>query len=159
MRRFVRFTVIATLLGGGTVHGQNTTDPALDKLSRDFAAAFRARDAARVASFYTEDAVLMAPNQPMLTGRASIEDRYKREFEQGASGLQLKPLESVVSGAQGFEVGRSIVTVMRGGSPTSAATGNTAPVTVQGKYLVILRQIAGDWKIAYDIFNSDQPAP
>ena len=54
------------------------TDPALDKLAAAFAEAFNAKDAARVASFYADDAIVMPPDQTMIRGRRNVEAYYVR---------------------------------------------------------------------------------
>jgi uncharacterized protein (TIGR02246 family) len=121
------------------------TDPsALNKLSADWAAAFNAKDAAKIASRYADDAVVTPPNQPMVKGRANIEAHWKREIQQGATNLQLKPIESAISGSQAFEAGISTMT-LRGGQRDL------------GKYAVVLKRVGNDWKIAYDVYNSDAP--
>lgn len=141
----VAVTVAAALVVTGIVQGQGKTDPALNKLAADWAAAFNAKDAAKVASLYAEDAVLMPPNQPMVKGRANIEAHWRGQIQQGGTNLQLTPVESAISGAHAFEVGTSTVTL---------PGGQKDP----GKYAVVLKRVGNDWKIAYDIYNSDAPA-
>jgi uncharacterized protein (TIGR02246 family) len=141
----VTVSVAAALAVPSFVGSQGKTDPALNKLAADFAAAFNAKDAAKVASFYADDAVVMPPNEPMVKGRANIEAYFKRELQEGAK-LQLKPLESAIAGAQAFEAGAATVTF---------ADGRTS----NEKYLTVFKRVGSDWKIAYDIFNSDQPPP
>jgi uncharacterized protein (TIGR02246 family) len=142
----VAVSVTAALAVTGVVRGQGKTDPALDKLRAEVAAAFNAKDAAKIASFYADDGVLMPPNQPLTKGRANIEARYKREFQEGVTNLQLKPMESAVAGAQAFDTGTATITLPDGRTENS-------------KYLVVLKRVGGEWKIAYDIYNSDQPPP
>jgi ketosteroid isomerase-like protein len=146
MRQLGIGVVVTLVLAGTLVGGQGKTDPALDKLAKEFAVAFNAKDAARVGSFYAEDAVLMPPNGPMVKGRASIEAEWKRVLGQGVTNLQLRPMESIITGTQAFEAGTSTLTV-KGGAPQ------------HGKYVVVYKRVGSEWKIAYDIFNDDQPAP
>jgi uncharacterized protein (TIGR02246 family) len=144
MRKFAVIVTVAAALVITAVQGQVKTDPALNKLAAEWAAAFNAKDAAKIASLYADDAVLMPPNLPMVKGRANIEAHFKGEIQQGVTNLQLRPLESAISGSQAFEAGTSTVTVPGG-------------QTEQGKYLVVLKRVGNDWKIAYDIYNSDAP--
>ncbi len=141
----VAVTVAAAFVVTGIVQGQGKTDPALNKLAADWAAAFNAKDAAKIASLYADDAVLMPPNQPMVKGRADIEAHWKGQIQQGGTNLQLTPVESAISGSHAFEVGTSSVAL---------PGGQTDP----GKYAVVLKRVGNDWKIAYDIYNSDAPA-
>jgi ketosteroid isomerase-like protein len=54
----------------GVVHGQGKTDPTLNKLAAEFEAAFNAKDAAKIASFYAEDGVAMPPIAQWSRGAA-----------------------------------------------------------------------------------------
>src|SRR5437016_1251994 len=71
--------IIAALAGAAVVavaaagYGQVKRDPTLDKLAVQFEAAFNARDAAKAAAMYANDAILMPPNRSMVRGRANIE--------------------------------------------------------------------------------------
>ena len=162
MRRIGTIGVVAIVVVlASLARTQGKTDPTLDKLAQEFAAAFNAKDAAKVAAFYTEDAVLMPPNRPMVKGRANIEADYKRVFGEGVTNLQLRPMESVIAGTQAFEAGTSSVTVKGGGSSMllSGVGGSGAAVTEQGKYVVVYKRVGADWKIAYDSFSGDQPPP
>ena len=127
------------------IPAQTPRDPVLDKLSAQFAAAYNAHDAAKVASFYADDAALMGPNAPMVKGRSSIEKYYQEQFGRGAVHLRIKPLESLVRGDRAFEAG--------------TATATLGPFSDEGKYLLIYKRVGREWKIAYDIFNSDQQEP
>lgn len=147
MRRMVIVVAVAAVLVvTGLVQGQSRTDPILDRMAAEWAAAYNARDAATLAGFYTEDAVFMPPNQPMAKGRAAIEAQFRREFQQGFTNLKLTPMESAISGSQAFEAGTATITAPGGG-------------TEHSKYLVVFKQVAGAWKIAYDVNNADQPSP
>jgi uncharacterized protein (TIGR02246 family) len=141
-------TFIAVAAAGG---GQRPTDPALDKLATAFTDAFNAKDAARVAAFYAEDAIVMPPKQPMVKGRRNIEAYYARGFQQDISDFRLFPMESAITGAHGFEAGTSSLTARR---RASSRGGPDADAT-SGKYVVIYQRIKGEWKITYDIFNDD----
>jgi uncharacterized protein (TIGR02246 family) len=140
---------LAALVAVGVVHGQRRTDPALDKIAKEFTAAFNAKDAKKIASFYADDAVLMSPDEPMVKGRGNIEVHYEEEFRVAFSNVQIKPMESVISGTRAFEAG------------TSSATrpGDASARTENGKYIVIYKRVGNAWKIAYDIYNDDQPPP
>jgi uncharacterized protein (TIGR02246 family) len=158
------FTIAALAMLGIAVgmasRAQGKTDPTLDKLNAEFVAAFNAKDAAKLASFYTEDGTLMPPNQPMVKGRPNIEAYWRGAFEQGVAGLQLRPIESAIAGAQGFEVGTATVTLKTGGTPTTpGGVGGGGVVTDTAKYVVVFKRTAEGWKMAYDIYNSDLAAP
>lgn len=132
-----------------TIWSQSRTDPALTKLAQEFAAAFNAGDSAKVGSFYTDDATLMPPNEPAITGRQNIAAWFKGGIDEGFTDFRLTPTESSTAGAQAFEAGTYSLTMKSG-------TGG-APTTDKGKYVVVYKRIGAEWKLAYDIFNSDLP--
>jgi ketosteroid isomerase-like protein len=135
---------VPSFVGSQTDLTTPPTDPTLNKLAADFAAAFNAKDAAKVTSFFANDAVVMPPNKPMVNGRTNIEAVFKRDFQEGVANLQLKPMESAIAGAHAFDAGTSSVTLPGGR-------------TESGKYLTLYKRVGGDWKIAYTSSNSDQP--
>ena len=143
------------------IAAQGRTNPMLDNVVTELVAAFNAKDATKLISLYSEDAVLMPPNMPMIKGKAAIEAHFKKEFAAGEMNLQLTPMQSMIAGSQGFGVGTSTVTFKRGGAsqtPTGAGSG-TATTTEAGKYVLVFKRVGPDWKIGFDIFNSDQPTP
>ena len=71
--------------------GQRNINPTLSALATILVAAFNDGNAVRLGSFYTDDAVLMVPNTPMLNGRESIESHLRRVFDQGTSKMTVTP--------------------------------------------------------------------
>ena len=140
----VAVSIAAALVFTGIVRSQGKTDPP-DQNRPAWEAAFNAKDAAKIAVLYAEDAVVMPPNQPMVKGRANIEAHWKGEIQQGGTNFQLNPVESAISGSQAFEVGTMTMTLPGG-------------QTDRGKYVAILKRVGNDWKIAYDIYNGDAPS-
>lgn len=147
MKRFLIVVGLAAALAvTGAVHGQGKTDPALNKLAAAFEAAFNAKDAAKVASFYAEDAVAMPPNRPMVKGRSAIEAELKADMQKQPVTLKLSPFESAITGDRAYEAGTAAITLPDGRK-------------LDEKYLVMYKRVGNEWKIAYDIWNSDAPAP
>ena len=115
-----------------------------------FMRAFEQADADAIAALYTTDARLLPPNQPMLAGTDAI-----KQFWQGMLRLNIKQprLETVEVAEQrddlACELGRYSFTIPLpdGGS-----------VTDVGKYLVVWKREAGDWKLHLDIWNTNAPA-
>ena len=146
--------IVGTVAIAISIGAQTKTDPTLDKLNKELTAAFNAGDAAKVASFYADDALLMPQDAAMVKGRENIEAHYRGEFERIATSIQVRTIESGTSGNVGFEAGTATITMKKSDSP--AATPNVTPGSVSGKYLMILKRVGGDWKIAYDIYNLDK---
>ena len=117
----------------------------LEDFDAGYNEAFNRGDAAGCAAFFSEDVVLMAPDQPMTRGRKIFEETYRSRMEQSTGGTHSNELvEYGVDGDLAYQIG------------TYAVTGTNAPE--QGKFLNILkRQADGTWKVAVSIFNSDGP--
>ena len=108
--------------------------------------AFNGGDASGVASSYTENARLMAPNAEILEGRAAIE-AFTKEFIQTGAQLSFSLLTVHESPDMCASVGRYEMKIP--GMPDD-----------RGKFVEVWRrQSDGSWQIADDIFNSDLPAP
>jgi len=139
--------VLGTL--GPPVHAQGTAGPDIDKIFRQFADLFNARDMQQLASLYAEDAVWMPQNSPIIKGRAAIESAFKERFK-GPGVLRFTGTTSATSGALAFVAATYTVTVpVEGG----------AAVSFTAKALTVFKRVGNDWKIAYDMQNADQPPP
>jgi len=127
-------------------------DPAIRKIADEYAKATLAGDAKAIAALYAEDAVEMPPNQASIKGRAAIADYYGK-LMSGAkfASFTLTHVESHASGDSAYDIGTY--------KETLTPAGATAPISDTGKYVVILKRTGGAWKVAYAIYNSDQPLP
>jgi ketosteroid isomerase-like protein len=109
-------------------------------------------DAAAAASYYDENAVILPPNMPMVKGKADIEKTMRGWMQ---SGMKMKEFASTtisVEGAGDFavELGRYFQTFEMGGKV----------IADSGKFVAVWRkQVDGSWKVAYDIWTTDIPAP
>jgi uncharacterized protein (TIGR02246 family) len=124
---------------------------AISRLRDEFAAAWKAGDAERVANAYTNDAVLLPQNGPAVTGKSAILAFDKGFFDQYApSNFEISSDEVQTMGDWAFDRGtyKFMATPKAGGEPLND----------QGKYIVLLqRQADGSWKLARDIDNSSAP--
>jgi uncharacterized protein (TIGR02246 family) len=103
------------------------------------------RDARGIAALYTENATLLPPGQPMMTGRQNIQGFWQGFFDAGASDAKLKSVQISGSGDLAYEVGEYSAMMPQ-------PSGGTAPGT--GKYLVVFeRQQDGTLKMAADMFS------
>jgi uncharacterized protein (TIGR02246 family) len=151
MKAVAATLTLALVLAVAAARGQQKTDPALNRLTMEFVAAVNAKDAAKTASFYTDDAVIMPPDEKMVKGRRDIEAYYKRGFMEDVGEVTITPDESATAGSLAFEAGTSVATHGVG----AALLGGRPAVPERGKYVVVYKRVGGDWKIAYDIFNND----
>src|SRR5262245_15661169 len=120
-------------------------DPAaVNNVRNEFISAFNAADAAKVASLYSMDAVIMPTHQPAIMGRDAIENYNKTFFQMYAATISITPVETKVFGDRALDRGTYTIQL------TPKAGGS--PMTDEGKYLVLLqRQADGSWKLTHDI--------
>ena len=107
---------------------------------------FSRGDAAGLAALYTENAQFLPPNSDFVSGKEAIQTALQGLIDSGIKTLKLETLEVEGYGDTASEVGKYIL----GGE------GNE--VMDEGKYIVIWRQEAGQWKLHRDMINSSMPA-
>ncbi len=124
----------------------------LEAISDRFEQALLAEDAATISTFYSEDAVALPPGAPRAEGRAAIQALFASWFEQipAPEGFTLTAddVQLVGSGDIAYEIGTY---TSRGTSPEGEAYDET------GKYLVVWKNVDGEWMIVRDIWNGDAP--
>ena len=112
--------------------------------------AMRSKDWAALAALYTEDAVWMPPNQPMVRGRAAIQAWNEAYPPVTEFNLTIEEID-------GFG---NLAYVRGASSTTMEPEGAPEPIRSTGKYIEIRRkQQDGSWLISIDIFNSALPLP
>ena len=139
---------VAALLG--SCDQQAAADPraGIGKTRNAYAAAWQAGDAQAVAALYAEDAVVLYPNQPPVVGRAAIADYFTGFFaEFPHNEFELESAEIEIAGDWAWDRG----SYHWKGRPVAGGE----PVIDEGKYLVILRRVAGEWKVSRDMDNSN----
>ena len=111
--------------------------------------AYNNGDGEAMAANYAEDAVLLPPNAPAVTGRAAIREFLETD-SQNTRGAGLKfnipgdgPVQ--VSGDLAYESGSASVV------DASGATVATA------KYIGVFNKIDGKWLLVRDTWNMDAP--
>jgi uncharacterized protein (TIGR02246 family) len=110
--------------------------------------AFNAADWAAAPTIYTEDAIVMPPNAPLIRGRNAIE-AFLAKFPP-ISNFTIANTEVEGVGDLAYVVGTYSMTI----TPEGAE-----PITDTGKFLEIRKKQAdGSWPLYVDIFNSDLPA-
>jgi ketosteroid isomerase-like protein len=121
--------------------------PQLLELSKQYQAAVKARDAAKVGALYAEDAVLMPPDTPVVKGRNAIQQDQARSFKESPEAeLTITPVSSETSGDLGYIQGEFVF--------------KDRNVHMKGKYVEVWKRVNGQWKILYDIYNSNErPVP
>jgi ketosteroid isomerase-like protein len=126
--------------------GPAEPDVSLPKLSADYVAAFNTKDAAKVASFYTEDGELLGPGAVKFKGRTAIEEGLNVTFQQD-SVLELVPAESQATDLFGFDTGTFSVTM-----PT-VVDDSGKPEVFGGQYVIVFKRVGAEWKMAYHVLH------
>ncbi len=112
----------------------------------------QAKDLDRWVSFHTDDASLLPPNAPIVTGKEAIRAFVSKLISTPgwAASWQTTKIEVSRSGDLAYSYGPQETTV-------NDAEGN--PVTDQQKWVAVWKkQPDGSWKCAVLILNSDGPA-
>ncbi|HEU4938075.1 MAG TPA: DUF4440 domain-containing protein [Vicinamibacterales bacterium] len=104
---------------------------------------FNAKDIDKILTLYTENSVFMPPNKPLLRGRDSLKQFYDGLLKGGSKDLKMTPGDVAGHGPLAYESGS--YSMMNGTVPD------------RGKYLFILRNLNGTWRIEYASWSSDLP--
>lgn len=154
MLRKVFIFVLLLLLISQLSFAQAKTDSTSASLKAADAAwekAFAGRDIEGTLKFYADDAIVMEPGMPALTGNAAI-----RNSLQGFFADKTFFLHWTATGAEVAKSGEMGYT--RGTFEAQFTDPSGKLVKEQGKYLTVWKKVGGEWKVAVDINNSDLPA-
>lgn len=114
--------------------------------------AWIAKDLEKAVSFYADDAVFMNNNSPLIRGKDHIRAAMKPEFDDANAriGYEITAVDVAGSGELGYTAGTWFVTSVEPRTQKSTIS--------RGKWVTVRkRQPDGQWKIVYDIGNSDPP--
>ena len=119
--------------------------------NRQFEEALARGDAAGCAAVYTDDAILLAPDVPMMTGKQAAQEYWQGGIDMGMKSVALRTLNLEDKGDTAIQIGAADAVIQpEGGQPMKASA----------KFIVIWkRQADGSWKWAVDCFNWDAPMP
>ena len=131
-----------------TVKGVGTDEKAVRDADDAWSKAAGAKDLDKTVSYYADDAIVLPPNEAMLTSKDGIRSLWKGFLDS---------LTSISWNTTRVEVSKS---------GDMAATTGTYELTMKdgtkdhGKYCEVWRKKAdGKWKVTTDMFSSDLPAP
>jgi ketosteroid isomerase-like protein len=155
MKSFSLVVLICVLLAGCKPPERFDTAAVKAKIEADCKAYEQASlkgDAVAAASYYEDNAVILPSNMPMVKGRAAIEKTMAGWMQSEMKMKEFTTATISVEGAGDFAVqlGRYFQKFEMGGK----AIADT------GKFVTVWRkQVDGSWKMAYDIWTTDIPAP
>jgi len=111
--------------------------PELDRVLRDYEKFWRAKNARSLASLFTDDGFVLSSGRPPVRGRAAIREAYA----QSGGPLFLRAFAFSTDGATGHILG-------------GFRDAESAPDG--GKFVLVLRKVAGKWLIVADMDNANQ---
>jgi ketosteroid isomerase-like protein len=120
-------------------------------LDAEWSRAAGAKDVEKTVSYYSDDALIMPPNSPVLTGKAAARTMWSGMFSAPGfgGGWKASKVEVARSGDLAYVTGSYEIT-------EHDASGK--PMTDKGKYLEVWKkQSDGNWKCIADMFNTDLP--
>jgi ketosteroid isomerase-like protein len=111
--------------------------------------AYNAGDAAAMGANYAEDAVLLPPNAPAVSGRAAIGEYLGTD----SAGTRAAGLKFNIPGDGPVGVSSDLAYESGSFSVTDAAGATVAT----GKYIGVFNKIDGKWLLVRDTWNTDAP--
>jgi ketosteroid isomerase-like protein len=128
-------------------NGQTARD-AIRKADQDWLRVFAAKDLTKSVDFVLANGSVLAPNGPIATGHEAIEKLFEGFFSLPELKIEWHPnkVEAARSGELGYSTGAYKMTF-------KDTLGKT--IEEHGKYVTVWKKQGGQWKVAYDIFNSD----
>ena len=121
----------------------------LIRVSREWADAAKSRDAERILSYWADDAIVLAPGQPALVGKAAIREFVRGSLATPGFSITWEPEQARLSqgGDMGYLIERNQVTF---------TDGDGRPHTGRGKAVTVWRKdAAGVWKCVVDSWNDN----
>jgi uncharacterized protein (TIGR02246 family) len=143
-------TFCAALLAAGcrAPGATRACDPsaaAVSAAAQDLIARDNAGDLDGVLARYTADVAWYPPLGAPLRGKAAIRPRYEQIFSTFSVALTSDVLEAASQGDSGFAIGTTR------GTLTPRAGG--APVTVDDRFVALVRCVDGDWRVSHLIWG------
>ena len=142
--------VIATVAATTRVDAQRAAGvaavrTAIEAGNKKFLDGAAKRDAALIASAYTEDAEAFPPNSELVKGKPALQKLWQSVLDSGIAAIDLKTTEVDANGPLAYEVG------------TYEMKSKDGKVADRGKYCVVWKQVNGQWLLHRDIWTTSMP--
>jgi len=116
-------------------------------MDREFMVNVAAKDAARVAGAYANDARILMPGRPVISGKSEILAFWRAALDGPVEAITLDTSHIEVSGDLAYGFGTNIILLKPAGE---------VPREEKGKYVAVYRrESAGDWKMVVDSYSSN----
>jgi ketosteroid isomerase-like protein len=150
MRTVIKATALALTLGVGACGGPSepafgkADSDAIRKSTADLAAGINGKNVDQILTLYADNSVFMPPNAPLLRGREPLKSFYT-DLVAKVTDIQLESAEIAGHGPIAYEAG--------------SYTMNIGTSRDRGKFLFVLRNLGGIWRMEYTSWSSDLPKP
>lgn len=144
-------TLILATLGACARQADTAAEErAIRDLDKKWVEAVAAKDTTAIGNVYAEDADFLPSGAPRVSGRAAIRSTWAQLLKAPNLALTFQPTKVVVSSA-------GDVAYETGGYRIGMDGPKGKRIEDAGKFVVVWKRVNGDWKVQYDIFNSDKP--
>jgi len=151
MRTVTTAAVLALTLSLGACATGPTEDEftrtdaeAVRKAAGDLSAAFNKKEIDKLVELYADNSVYMPPNAPLLRGREPLKSFYT-DLSGKWTEMKLEPDNVAGHGPIAYQSG--------------SYTLKSTDARDRGKYLLVMRNLAGNWRVEYTAWSSDLPRP
>ena len=130
----------------GTVFAAGADEKAVRDADAEWSRVAGAKDLDKTVAFYADDAMVLPPNEPMVTSKDGIRNLWKG-FLDSLQNISWKTtrVEVAKSGDMAFLTGTYEMTMKEGTKD-------------HGKYCEVWEKKGSTWKVGIDMFSSDLPA-
>jgi ketosteroid isomerase-like protein len=144
--------LVFLFMGACAVVGQSgAKEDAIRAADAAWMKVYAAKDLAKSVAFCDAQVSMLVPNVPIATGKDAVARTIASDFASGDITWHADKVGVARSNDIGYTSGTYETT-------SKEASGKT--VTDKGKYLTVWKKESnGDWKVLYDINNSDLPLP
>jgi len=119
----------------------------IERVNRRFVEAWNSGDVAKAMTVYTEDATILPPGAPRVSGSGPIQRFWQGVMDSGVRAVALQTDDLDVSGELAREIGTATLTIRPEGGGEQ---------TMTAKFVVVWKRQGGEWRWHTDIWSSDE---
>lgn len=139
------FLVMVGIIGLTVPAAADDVRQAIEQVNAQFVEAYKAGDAATIASLYSDTAKMLPPDATEIAGHDAIQNEWQSWIDGGLKDLTLEAVEVEASGDLAYEIGLFSI---------QAPAENNAMVTATGNYVVVWKRSGdGNWRLHVDTWN------